>query len=36
MSTIMLYTWIGFAIFLAVMLILGYISAKKTKNEKHQ
>ncbi len=32
MSTIMLYTWIGFAIFLAVMLILGYISAKKTKN----
>lgn len=32
MSTIMLYTWVGFAIFLAVMLILGYISAKKTKN----
>ncbi|WP_249870063.1 sodium:solute symporter family protein [Oceanobacillus saliphilus] len=32
MSQITLYTWIGFAIFLAVMFVLGFISAKKTKN----
>ncbi|WP_099156916.1 sodium:solute symporter family protein [Virgibacillus ndiopensis] len=32
MSTVTLYTWIGFAIFLVVMFALGYISAKKTKN----
>ncbi|WP_240375626.1 sodium:solute symporter family protein [Bacillus piscicola] len=32
MSTITLYTWIGFAIFLVIMLFLGFISARKTKS----
>ncbi|GAB3043835.1 sodium:solute symporter family protein [Virgibacillus ainsalahensis] len=32
MSTITLYTWIGFAIFLIVMLVLGFVSARKTKS----
>ncbi|WP_404451249.1 sodium:pantothenate symporter [Virgibacillus necropolis] len=32
MSTLTLYTWIGFVIFLVVMFVLGYVSAKKTKS----
>jgi sodium/pantothenate symporter len=32
MSQIALYTWIGFAVFLAAMFILGFISMKKTKS----
>ncbi|SFE90159.1 sodium:solute symporter family protein [Alteribacillus iranensis] len=32
MSTVTLYTWIGFALFLIVMLVLGFISARKTKS----
>lgn len=32
MSTVTLFTWIGFAAFLAIMLVLGYIGTKKTKN----
>ncbi|MFC2948139.1 sodium:solute symporter family protein [Virgibacillus sediminis] len=32
MSTITLYTWIGFAAFLGVMVILGIVSARKTKS----
>ncbi|ASK61215.1 sodium:pantothenate symporter [Virgibacillus phasianinus] len=32
MSTVTLYTWIGFAIFLIVMFALGYLSARKTKS----
>ncbi len=32
MSTITLYTWIGFAIFLVVMFVLGFVSARKTRS----
>ncbi|SEJ72069.1 sodium/proline symporter [Bhargavaea ginsengi] len=32
MNTVTLFTWIGFAAFLAIMLVLGYIGTKKTKN----
>ncbi|MFC4560220.1 sodium:solute symporter [Virgibacillus kekensis] len=32
MSTVTLYTWIGFIVFLVVMFVLGFMSARKTKN----
>lgn len=32
MSALKLYTWIGFALFLVVMLVLGFISSKKMKS----
>ncbi|KZE37718.1 sodium:pantothenate symporter [Bhargavaea cecembensis] len=32
MNTVTLFTWIGFIVFLAIMLFLGYIGTKKTKN----
>lgn len=32
MQATTLYTWIGFSLFLVVMLFLGYIGARKTKN----
>ncbi|RYG71653.1 sodium:pantothenate symporter [Lentibacillus lipolyticus] len=32
MSSITLYTWIGFAIFIVIMLAIGIVSAKKTKS----
>ncbi|MYL40441.1 sodium:solute symporter family protein [Virgibacillus salexigens] len=32
MSTVTIYTWIGFTIFLVVMFLLGLVSSKKTKN----
>ncbi|MFC7366719.1 MULTISPECIES: sodium:solute symporter family protein [Bhargavaea] len=32
MNTVTLFTWIGFVVFLAIMLFLGYIGTKKTKN----
>ncbi|WP_085991031.1 sodium:solute symporter family protein [Oceanobacillus senegalensis] len=32
MSAVTLYTWIGFGIFLVVMLTLGFVSARKTKS----